>query len=234
MGLFDRLGRVVRASLNALIDEAEDPEKVLEQTVAEMQAELINLRQSVAQVIATQKRTERQVALMRSQAQQIYSKAQLALQNGDEATAREALKQRQTHLEQAQTMAQQEQQQQQIVAQLKANMRTLERKIIDARTQKDLYIARARSAQASQRVQEMLGKVSNSAKLGTFDRMEEKILTMEAKAAALAELNTPSDPLEQKFAQLENPIPSIETELNRLKATLPPRKPHHHPHSPSP
>ena len=68
MGLLDRIGRVIRANLNSLVRGAEDPEKILEQTVTEMQEDLIQLRQSVAQAIATQKRTERQQSQAQSMA----------------------------------------------------------------------------------------------------------------------------------------------------------------------
>ena len=60
MGLFDRLSRVVRANINDLVSKAEDPEKVLEQAVIDMQEDLVQLRQAVARSIATQKRTEQQ------------------------------------------------------------------------------------------------------------------------------------------------------------------------------
>ncbi|NJO94595.1 MAG: PspA/IM30 family protein, partial [Hydrococcus sp. RM1_1_31] len=58
MGLFDRLSRVVRANLNDMVSKAEDPEKVLEQAVIDMQEDLVQLRQAVARSIAEQKRTE--------------------------------------------------------------------------------------------------------------------------------------------------------------------------------
>ncbi|MFO5473006.1 MAG: PspA/IM30 family protein, partial [Dolichospermum sp.] len=60
MGLFDRLKRVVGANLNDLVSKAEDPEKMLEQALLEMQEDMVKLRQGVAQAIASQKRTEKQ------------------------------------------------------------------------------------------------------------------------------------------------------------------------------
>jgi len=68
MGLFDRLSRVVRANLNDLVGKAEDPEKVLEQSVSDMQEDLVQLRQAVAQAIATQKRTQKQYDQNQSEA----------------------------------------------------------------------------------------------------------------------------------------------------------------------
>jgi len=149
MGLIDRILRVIRANLNNLIGQAEDPEKVLEQAVEEMQQDLIQLRQAVAQAIATQKRTERQAAQAETTAQEWYNRAQLALSNGDDNLAREALTRRKSYQETAKAMRTQLTQQSTVVSKLKENMRALESKISEAKTKKDLYIARARSAQAS-------------------------------------------------------------------------------------
>ena len=156
MGLIDRILRVFRANLNSLIGQAEDPEKVLEQAVEDMQQDLIQLRQAVAQAIATQKRTERQAAQAETTAQEWYNRAQLALSNGDDNLAREALTRRKSYQETAKAMRDQLVQQSGVVSKLKENMRTLESKISEAKTKKDLYIARARSAQASQKINEML------------------------------------------------------------------------------
>jgi phage shock protein A len=97
MGLFDRIGRVVRANVNSFISAAEDPERILEQTVMEMQHDLIQLRQAVAQAIATQKRTERQSGQAQATAEEWYRRAQLALQKGEETLAKEALTRRKSY-----------------------------------------------------------------------------------------------------------------------------------------
>jgi phage shock protein A len=222
MGLLDRLSRILRSSLNSVLSNSEDPERILEQTVADMQGDLIQIRQSVAQAIATQKRTERQCDHAQTNAQEYYHRAQLALQRGDEAIARDCLERRQTYLRAAQAMAAQQQQQQTVVAQLKENMRMLESKLAEAKTKKDLYIARARSAQASARLNEMLGQVGGSGSTGAFNQMEEKILALEARSDAIAELNTLSEnsQLEKKFSKLANSPTDVETELADLKAKL--------------
>ena len=217
MGLLDRFFRVVRASLNDTLNGAEDPEKVLEQTTADMQENLLQLRQAVAVAIATQKRSERQYDQARTQAREFYNRAQSALQKGNENLAREALNRRQSYLETANALEGQLQQQQNSVQQLKTNMRTLESKIAQARTQKDMYIARARSAKASQKLNEMMTQMNG----GTFDKVEDKILSMEADAAAAAELNQLSqDSLEKKFSALESGKNSVDDELAALKSRL--------------
>jgi phage shock protein A len=217
MGLIDRILRVIRANLNSLVGKAEDPEKVLEQAVDDMQQDLIQLRQAVAQAIATQKRTERQVSQAQSTADEWYNRAQLALSKGDENLAREALTRRKSYQETAKAMQGQLSQQSSVVGKLKENMRTLESKISEARTKKDLYIARARSAQASQKIQEMLGNVGTGSAMSAFERMEEKVMQLEAQSEALEELG--SNELEKKFAALEGGN-DIDAELAALKANM--------------
>ncbi|MEO0540774.1 MAG: PspA/IM30 family protein [Cyanobacteria bacterium P01_A01_bin.105] len=218
MGLLDRVFRVIRANLTAVVSGAEDPERLLEQTVADMQSDLIAIRQAVAQAIATQKRTERQQAQAETTAQEWYNRAQLALNKGDETNARAALERRQPYLETARVMADQQQQQRQIVQQMKANMRQLEAKLAEARTKKDMFIARSRSAQASQRLNEMMGQMDGS--FGTFNRLEDKIAALEAQSAAISEVNDLSGnkPLERRFAELEQG--NVEADLAALKAQL--------------
>lgn len=217
MGLIDRILRVFRANLNSLIGQAEDPEKILEQAVEDMQQDLIQLRQAVAQAIATQKRTERQAAQAETTAQEWYNRAQLALSNGDDNLAREALTRRKSYQETAKAMRDQLVQQSSVVTKLKDNMRTLESKISEAKTKKDLYIARARSAQASQKINEMLGNTGTGSALTAFERMEEKVMQLEAQSEAIAELG--SNELEKKFAALEGGD-EVETELAAMKANL--------------
>lgn len=217
MGLFDRIGRVVRANVNSLISGAEDPERILEQTVVEMQHDLIQLRQAVAQAIATQKRTERQAAQSQATAEEWYRRAQLALQKGEDTLAREALTRRKSYQDTAAAMTEQIQQQSGIVSQLKQNLVKLESKLSDARTKKDMYIARARSAKASEKLNEMMGRIGTGSALSAFEKMEEKVLQMEARSEAIAELNS-GDAIERQFKELESGDGSIDEELAAMKA----------------
>jgi len=219
MGLFDRIMRVIRANLNSLVSQAEDPEKILEQTVLDMQEDLIQLRQAVAQAIATQKRTERQASQAQTTADEWYRRAQLALQKGDDGLAKEALTRRKSYQDTAEAMKGQLAQQSTVVTQLKQNMMKLESKISEAKTKKDLYIARARSAKASQQINEMMGKVGTGSAMAAFERMEEKVLQMEAHSEAVAELGM--DDLEQRIASLGE-ADDVEAELAALKAQMSP------------
>lgn len=217
MGLLDRVWRVVRANLNSFVSDAEDPEKILEQTLADMQEDLIQLRQAVAQAIATQKRTERQYVQTESTSEEWYKRAQLALQKGDDNLAREALTRRQTFVDAARALKGQLDQQGVVVTKLKENMRLLEGKIAEAKTKKDMYIARARSAEATQRINEMIGRVGTNNVFDAFDRMDEKVMQLEARSEAFSELN--ADGLDERFAALEGQS-SVDDELAKMKSQM--------------
>jgi len=217
MGLIDRILRVIRANINNLLGKAEDPEKILEQTVLEMQNNLVLLRQSVAQAIATQKRTDRQANQAQSNAEEWYRRAQLALQQGNDSLAREALTKRKFYQETATALVTQMEPHKIVVDRLKTDMQTLSNKISEAKTKKDMFIARARSAQASANINEMLGGINPRSSLNAFERMEEKVMEIEAQSAAIAELGT--DDLQQKFASLEAGG-EIDSELAAMKQQM--------------
>lgn len=218
MGLMERIGRLFRSNVNSWAAQREDPEKILEQAVYEMQENLVRMRQGVAQAIATQKRTERQAAQVQSTEEEWYRRAQMALEQGSDALAREALTKRKAYQQNKNALESQIGQQKTLVAKLKKDMQALELKISEAKTKKDMYIARARSAEASLRLQEMLGETGDTSSLKAFEKMEDKLLELEAKQEAIAVSNT--DELENKFASLSE-SDDVDAELSAMKAQLP-------------
>ena len=217
MGIFDHFWRVIRANVNSLISNAEDPEKILEQTIKNMQNDLVKFRQVVAEAIATQKQTERQSYQAKSTADEWYRRAHLALQKGQENLAREALTRRNSYQETATVMKVQMEQQKQVVEKLKQNMKQLEHKVSEAKLKKNMYIARARSARASEKLNKMLDLVNTGNTLSTFEEMEEKITQLESQSQMIAELGI--DSLEKKFNTLEGDN-HIEAELKAMKAKI--------------
>ena len=88
MGFFDRLSRLLRANLNDMVSKAEDPGKILDQSVADMQSDLVKLRTAVATAIASQKRIENQAQQAEAQSKTWYERAELALKKGEDDLAR--------------------------------------------------------------------------------------------------------------------------------------------------
>ena len=97
-------------------------------------------------------------------------------------------------------------------------MRQLEQKISEAKLKKNLYIARARSAQASEKLNEMLNSVNTGNTLSAFEQMEEKIMQLEAKSEVMSKFG--GDSLEKQFISLEKGDDDIETQLAAMKAQI--------------
>ncbi|NEQ40094.1 MAG: PspA/IM30 family protein [Okeania sp. SIO3I5] len=218
MGLFDRISRLVRANVNDMVSNAEDPEKVLEQSIIDMQEDLVQLRQAVASAIATQKRSQQQYNQAESQANQWYSRAQLALQKGDENLAREALQRKKTYSETANTVKVSLDSQTAQVETLKRNLTALEGKISEAKAKKDMLKARMTAAKTQEQLNNTMGSLNTSGAMAAFDRMEEKVLQMEARSQATAELAGGSG-LEEDFRKLEASS-GVDDELAAMKAKL--------------
>ncbi|MBD1923122.1 PspA/IM30 family protein [Microcoleus sp. FACHB-831] len=216
MGFTNRILRVIRAKLNKMIGRSEDPEKILEKAVAQMQENLIQLRQAVANAIATKKRTQRQLDGAKAKGDECYARSQLNWQKGDEKLAREALIKRRAYQGIAVAMEAHLATQKTVIEQLKKDMRKLEAKISELKTQKDLYIARVREAETSAIIKEMLD-IDTSTSLDAFKKIEEKLLELEAQTEAIAELEI--DELAEKFVSPEA-TKQIDDELTAIKAQL--------------
>jgi phage shock protein A len=219
MGLFDRLKRVVGANLNDLVSKAEDPEKMLEQAILEMQEDMVKLRQGVAQTIAAQKRTEKQYNDGQNEINKWQRNAQLAIQKGDENLARQALERKKTYTDTSAALKASLDQQSTQVETLKRNLIQLESKISEAKTKKEMLKARITTAKAQEQLQGMVSGMSTSSAMSAFERMEEKVLMQEARAQSSAELAGAD--LETQFAQLESGS-DVDDELAALKASLAP------------
>ncbi|MEB3178402.1 MAG: PspA/IM30 family protein [Nostocaceae cyanobacterium] len=217
MGLFDRIRRVVSANLNDMVSKAEDPEKMLEQSILEMQEDLVQLRQGVAQAIAAQKRTEQQYNQAQTETNKWDRNARLALQKGDENLARQALERKKTVSETSTALKTSLDGQVTQVENLKRQLIALESKISEAKTKKDMLKARITAAKAQEQLQNTIGNLNTSSSMAAFERMEEKVIMMEARAQSAQELAGAD--LESQFAALEAGS-DVDDELSAMKAQM--------------
>ena len=217
MGLLDRLGRLLRANLNSLVSDAEDPTKILDQSVSDMQDDLVKLRQAVAMAIASQRRLENQASQAKEQIKNWLSRAELALKKGEDDLAKEALSRKKTFQETFQSLSTQSQTQNGQVEKLKKSLLLLERKISEAQTKKNMLKARAQAAKAQQQIQSAVGDLGSKSAMAAFERMEDKVEAMEASGQAALELA--GEDLESKFAELEGGD-DVEKELEILRRQL--------------
>lgn len=205
MGFFGRLATLIKSNLNDLISKSEDPEKMLNQVILDMNTQLVEAKKQVAVAIADEKRLQKQLNSESSVAEEWEKKAMMAIRAGDDALAKEALMRKKEHDSLAAQYKDQWQKQKQATDQLKTALRALNNKIEEAKRKKNVLIARKRRAEAMQSIQETMSGLSDTSAFDTFDRMSSKIEQMEAEAEAGAELaeEYSGDVLESKFSQLE-------------------------------
>jgi phage shock protein A len=217
MGILDRMSRLIRANVNDMIDKAEDPEKMLNELLREMQAGIREARQQVANMIAQEKQIEIELAEANRDAREWERKAEMALQRGREDLAREALRRKRDDEEIAGVYAAQLASQQEMVEKLRNQMKVLERKYEEAESKRDILIARHRRAEAQRRLTETFSTLPDMSAMGELERMEKRIITEEARADAMQELE--QDNVEWQFAELETDA-DVEDELLALKARI--------------
>ena len=222
MGLFDRFKRVVKANLNEMISKAENPEKMLNQLIIDMNEQLIEAKKSVASAIADEKKLERQMNEHLSQGQEWERKAVLALRAGKEDLAKEALLRKQEVDSLASQYKTQWNSQHEAVEKLKQALRQLQQKIEEAQRKKNLLIARAKRADAQKKIQHTIGSMSDTSAFDAFDRMAAKVERIEAEAEALQEVEgiEYKDDLEKQFKALESSGGNAELLLEDLKKKL--------------
>jgi phage shock protein A len=223
MGLFDRFRRVVKSNINDLISKAENPEKMLNQLIIDMNEQLIESKKTVASAIADEKRLERQIVQNRGFSDEWERKAILAVQSGKDDLAKQALVRKQEYDGYAEQFRNQMEDQHKSVEQLKSSLRGLQQKIEEAQRKKNLLVARARRAEAQKRIQSTMGKMGDNSAFEAFDRMAEKVERIEAEAAAMedmAALESPDADLEKQFKALESSGASADQLLEDLKAKL--------------
>ncbi len=220
MSVFSRISTIFKANVNEALAKAEDPEKVLNQLTIEMNEQLIDTKQKVAAAIADEKRLQRQYRETAEQAKGWEQKATTAVQKERDDLAREALARRNEAQQLADEYKIQWDKQRQAVDQLKEHLKALELKIGEADRKKHLLIARQKRAKAQKQIHETMAGMKDTSAFNTFDRMEEKVGDMEARADAAAEMaDLEKDPLEEEFAALETKG-NVEDDLAALKAKV--------------
>jgi phage shock protein A len=223
MGIFQRMKTVVSSNINDLIAKAENPEKMLNQLVIDMNQQMIESKKAVAMAIADEKKLERETSEQARLAKEWEGKAMLAVRAGKDDLAKEALLRKQEYENYYGQYRTQWEGQKASVDKLKESLRALQGKIDEANRKKNLLIARAKRAEAQEKIQNTISSVSgNASAFEAFDRMAAKVDELEARAAASVELEDLSKDasLEAQFKQLESSSANADVLLEELKAKM--------------
>jgi len=192
MSLWQRIKRIFSSNLNSMLDSAEDPEKMLDQVLRDMNEQLKTTKKHVAAAIASQKKLERDYEKERKEAENYLIKARAILSDGDESNdhlAKEALQRKKHHETIASQIKASLDSQAQMVEKLKGNLRKLESKVKESEAKKNFLKAKHSTAKTQKAIAEQMVGIDDSSHFEAFERLESKITTMEDHAQAQIELN---------------------------------------------
>jgi phage shock protein A len=217
MGIFDRMNQILRANINDLLSRAEDPEKMLNQILRDMEDAIEKGQAQVAEQIAQEKMMQADLDTAKRNQEEWGKKAELAVSKGMDDLAREALRRQNDYSSQIDLYQKQLDVQHEAVQKLKADLAALESKYDDARRNKDALIARAKRASAQQQIATASTKLAAVDYSSELSHMERRIEEQEAHVAASEELHRTST--DEQFKKLGEDD-DIEKKLAALKQKM--------------
>jgi phage shock protein A len=217
MSIITRIQTLISANLNAMIDAAEDPQKMVEEYLRQMRQELEEARAATALAMADETRLQARYQQAQTQADDWQHKAELAVRADDDALAREALTRKRTAQTLADSFRAQWQAQHDQVADLRDALARLEAKIAEAEAKRDLIIAKLHRAQTQEAITDAVQNIQDRGADQSLERLEERADDRLAQAQSLGQLTNQS--LDQRFSDLETQS-AVDSDLAALKQRL--------------
>jgi phage shock protein A len=216
MSIFSRFTDIINSNISAILDKAEDPEKMVRLIIQEMEETLVEVRTQSARVIADKKEIGRRMERLKSEAEQWESKAEIALNKDREDLARLALREKTQAEEDVETMATDLEILEANLEKLGGDIAQLQQKLIDAKNRQKAIIARSKTATSRLGVKRQLHEVNIDEAMDRFDRYERKMDDLEGEVEAydLGQRN-----LADEIADLEADD-KVDEELAKLKSRL--------------
>ncbi|OEF99316.1 phage shock protein A [Vulcanibacillus modesticaldus] len=218
MSLFKRLSDLTKASLNELLDKAEDPIKMLNQYLRELEQDIAEAEVAVAKQIAIEKKFKQQLEEAQEMVEKREQQAMKALEAGNEELARKALIDKKVHQEKVDDFKVQYENAKSNADQLRKQLREMKDEFENMKNKKATLVARAEAAKAQKKINKTMSNFGTDNAAKGFERMSEKVLELEAEAEASMELKKMNSTLDDELAALEDS--SVEDELAKLKEKL--------------
>jgi len=217
MSIFSRVRDLMSANINAMLDSAEDPEKMADEYLRQLNNELYEAKTNVASAMADATKLNTKETQYTVETEQWANKAEAALRAGNEELAKAALARKVQAGKLAAQYKQQSDAQDQQVEALQQALVQLETRISETRAKKELIVAKKNRAQTQEAIQRAARGIGNNNALDKLDQLEERVDDRLAKANAMAKLE--GDTLENKFKDLERDT-EVDSELAELKRKL--------------
>ncbi|HEX6999433.1 MAG TPA: phage shock protein PspA [Gammaproteobacteria bacterium] len=221
MGIFSRFTDIVNSNINAILDKAEDPEKLVRLMIQEMEDTLVEVRSAAARAIADKKEITRSLEALDQEARDWQAKAELALDKDREDLAKAALAERARVKESAQALEQQLKAVSEGLDKLSADIVRLEEKLADAKQRQRAILARHQTAQRRLEVRKRLADYRIDDAFIRFDQVERRMHDLEAHVESYDIGGKKT--LKQEFSELEA-SEAVERDLQELKAKRADRK----------
>src|SRR3989339_524901 len=216
MGIFTRFKDIVASNINSMLDNAEDPEKLIKLMIREMEDTLIEIKSSCANTIAGQKKARRFLDEIEEKEDFWNQKAELAVQKGKDNLARQALQEKRRYTQKAETLQAEVTELGVMIEQYREDIQELENKLKSAREKQRMLVQRHLRATRKKRVREEIRRADSAEVMQKFEELEQQIERMEAEAD-LVDYGRAST-LENQLDALEADD-EIEAELNELKSS---------------
>jgi len=181
MGIFTRFRDIISSNINAMLDRAEDPEKLIKLMIREMEDTLVEIKASCAGVMASMKKTQRQLDEVQSRTKYWEERAALAVRKGRDDLAREALLEKRRYSERAGALEEELSEHNMLVEQYQEDIGQLEAKLASAR-EKQRMLQQRHHARRKMRAQEEIRRMETSDAIFRFEEFEHRIERMEAEA----------------------------------------------------
>jgi phage shock protein A len=217
MSIFSRVRDLLSANINAMLDSAEDPEKMAEEYLRQLNNELYEAKTSVAAAMADATKLNTKEAQYTAETEQWANKAEAALRANNEELAKAALARKVQAAKLAQQYTEQSDAQEQQVEALQQALVQLETRISETRAKKELIIAKKNRAQTQEAIQRTVRGLGDISAMDKLDRLEERVDDRLARADAMSKLE--GDTLDSKFRDLERDS-EVDSELAELKKKL--------------
>jgi len=217
MSIFDRISDLLSANINSMLDKAEEPEKMADEYLRQLNNEMYEAKTSVAAAMADAMKLNNREAQYSAETEQWASKAEAALRAGDENLAKAALSRKVQASKLAEQYRQQSDSQDEQVNQLQQALVQLETRIVETKSKKEMIVAKKNRAQTQEAIQRTVRGLGNITAMDKLDQLEEKVDDRLARADAMAKLEQGT--LESKFRDLEQDQ-EVDNELAELKKKL--------------
>lgn len=218
MGLFKRISDNIRANLNALVDKAEDPVVMLDQYLRDMEEDIKEAEGAVARQLALVRMFQAQANVANEIVAKREGQAVEALAKNREDLARKALEDKRVHKVKAEDYQAQFESSNGTAESLKTQLRDMKDEYQKLRAKRETLVARAQAAKARKDIRAISGEIGGSSARRGFERMEEKVLRLEAEADVADDLGEKGRELDAEMAALGDD--AIEAELEELKKKL--------------